>query len=389
MMTDTHQKYPTYTPALIAVRQRKKGGTMKGLWQQCDGCLLKYPVQQKRCDNCHPDDCEPDITAQQVDSDPWEAELAAAEAAQTPPDLRAVDDWTEADDEADFAKVLASAIPGAELPPTPPVVCTDFAGLPILHGGELTFVYGHPKAGKSWATLAMAKQTVEAGGRVLMICWERVEGTRRRRHRITRHDHTAYHGWAVIPHTDAGNHLDRWIAWLNEAPFSLVVFDSMSSAGVPTDGTSFSEWYRTNIHPFTAPTRALCAIDHSPKRKERDVAKGPLGSATKMAHLDAAYLINTGTPGKPITDTDLKLEGANEAWSPQTLKLHIREGIPNVINGDDHTDDQLFHMIKQGTLTERDAANRAIQAGVTTSRSTFQRHYKQWLNEPETHPDPQ
>ena len=298
-----------------------------------------------------------------------------------PPDLRAVDDWTDTDDEADFAAVLARAIPGAEPRPTPPVVCADFAGLPILHGGELTFVYGHPKAGKSWATLAMAKQTVEAGGRVLMVCWERVEGTRRRRHRITRHDHTAFNGWAVIPHSDAGNHLDRWIAWLNEAPFGLVVFDSMSSAGVPTDGTSFAEWYRTNIHPFAAPTRALVAIDHSPKRTDRDTAKGPLGSATKMAHLDAAYKINTGTPGKPITDTTLKLEGANEAWSPQKLKLHIREGIPNVINGDEHTDDQLFHMVKQGTLTERDAANRAIQAGVITSRSTFQRHYKQWLTE--------
>ena len=303
--------------------------------------------------------------------------------------LHPVDDWTEADDEEAFAAVLARAIPGAEPRPTPPVVCADFAGLPILHGGELTFVYGHPKAGKSWATLAMAKQTVEAGGRALMVCWERVEGTRRRRHRITRHDHTAYHGWAVIPHTDAANHLDRWIGWLNEAPFSLVVFDSMSSAGVVTDGVNFAEWYRTNIHPFAAPTRALVAIDHSPKRKDRDTAKGPLGSATKMAHLDAAYLINTGTPGKPITDTDLKLEGANEQWSPQQLKLHIREGIPNVINGDDHTDDQLFHMVKQGTLTERDAANRAIQAGVTTSRSTFKRHYKQWLDDTETLPDPQ
>ena len=222
-----------------------------------------------------------------------------------------------------------------------------------------------------------------------MVCWERCRRHRRRRHRITRHDHTAFNGWAVIPHSDAGNHLDRWIAWLNEAPFGLVVFDSMSSAGVPTDGTSFAEWYRTNIHPFAAPTRALVAIDHSPKRKARDTAKGPLGSATKMAHLDAAYLINTGTPGKPITDTTLKLEGANEAWSPQKLKLHIREGIPNVINGDKHTDDQLFHMVKQGTLTERDAANRAIQAGVTTSRSTFQRHYKQWLTDTETPPDPQ
>ena len=294
----------------------------------------------------------------------------------------------EHDDEHDFDKVLARAIPGAEPSPTPPVVCADFGGLPVLHAGELTFVYGHPKAGKSWVTLAMAKQTVEAGGRVLMICWERVEGTRRRRHRITRHDHNAYNGWAVIPHTDAGKHLDRWIEWLDEAPFAVVVFDSLSSASVPTDGTNFAEWYWKNVAPFASPTRALVAIDHSRKRNERDVAKGPLGSATKMALLDAAYRITPGTPGKPITDTDLTLEGANEAWSPQKLQLHIREGIPAVINADDHTDDQLFHMVKQGTLTERDAVNKAIKAGVITSRSTFKRRYKEWLEEHQNPPTP-
>ena len=136
------------------------------------------------------------------------------------PDEPEPDDDLGAKAEAAFAAVLARAIPAAEPPPTPPVVVADFAGLPLLHAGELTFLYGHPKSGKSWATLAMAKQTVEAGGRVLMICWERVESTRRRRHRITRHDHAAYHGWAVVPHTEAGTHLDRWIGWLDEAPVS-------------------------------------------------------------------------------------------------------------------------------------------------------------------------
>ena len=303
------------------------------------------------------------------------------------PHLRPVDDWTEADDETAFAAVLAAAIPGAEPRPTPPVVCADLAGLPLLHAGELTFVYGHPKAGKSWATLAMAKQTVEAGGRVLMICWERAEGTRRRRHRITYHDHTAYHGWAVVPHTDAGAHLDRWIEWLNEAPFGLVVFDSMSSAGVPTDGTNFSEWYWKNVAPFHSPNRALVAIDHSPKRTERDVARGPLGSATKMALADTAYKIAQGVPGKPITDTRLTLEAANEAWPPQKIHLYLKEGIPAVVNADDHTDDQLFHMVHNETLSLNNAANRAVEAGIITSRSTFQRRYNQWLEETQNGPN--
>ena len=61
-----------------------------------------------------------------------------------------------AEAEAAFAAVLARAIPGAEPPSSPPVVVVDFAGLPLLHAGEITFLYRHPKSGKSWATLAMA-----------------------------------------------------------------------------------------------------------------------------------------------------------------------------------------------------------------------------------------
>lgn len=82
---------------------------------------------------------------------------AAPPGEQTAPELRPVEDPTSEDEFAHFVHVLAASLPGAEPRPTPPVVCADFAGLPLLHAGELTFLYGRPKTGKSWATLAMAR----------------------------------------------------------------------------------------------------------------------------------------------------------------------------------------------------------------------------------------
>ena len=280
-----------------------------------------------------------------------------------------------------WGEVLAELQPGATPPPVPPVVCRDPFGLPLLHGEELTFLYGRAKSGKSFASLGLAKQVVEQGGRCLMVCWERTGKNRTRRHLATKGRHDEYSGWLVATHTTARDYLPELVDWLDEAPAGLVVFDSMSSAGVPTDGTPFSEFYWANMAPYAAPNRALLAIDHSVKRHERGTAPGPLGSTTKAAIADAFYLMKPGRDGFAITESAIELKGANDDHTPEKWVLRMKDSIPTVWNGNEQQIEQLFAMVAadEVKMSVRAAHKLATEQGLTNeSHSTFHRRFERW-----------
>ena len=82
--------------------------------------------------------------------------------------------------------------------------------------------------------------------------------------------------------------------FLNEARGpSLVVIDSASSAGCPSDGTDVTEWYKTYVEPFTNRNIAVLLIDHIPKRSN-DRPAGAIGSQYKLQILGGVGLSVSG-----------------------------------------------------------------------------------------------
>ena len=260
--------------------------------------------------------------------------------------------------------------------PEPTVVAADADGQPLLRGGQVVWLYGAPKSGKSWATMAAAAATA---GRTLVLAYERTEETRHRLWNMAEADPALRKRVGVLPGAILSPKLVVDLtAWLDDAPASLVVVDAASSSGCPIDGANIAPWYAKVVAPWVAPARTVVVVDHTPRRDAQAGRNaGAIGSQTKTAAADVQYRVDADTTdavGRLQTAT-LTDTGSNARWHPRTVCLVLRKGIPALTSQDKHvrlSRDDALAAKRDGTFPSWKAAAEA--AGV--SSATLRRHAK-------------
>ena len=280
--------------------------------------------------------------------------------------LRAVPDQHPAD--------LTKRLLLPKTPPEPPaVVAADPDSQPLLRGGQVVWVYGHPKSGKSWAALALARATA---GRSLLVCYERGDETRYRLHGMFEHDRKLRKRVGVLAKVNAAE-FSALAAWLDDGrPGSLVVIDSASRSGCPIDGANVQPWLEQVIEPWLDPHRTVLVVDHTPRRDgEGGRNAGAIGSQTKTAAADVQYRVEAGEAdavGRLQTAT-LTDTGSNAMWHPRTIELEMVRGLPTATAGEAArlvSVEEAIRLRTEGLSWARSAAACGLAA------STFRDRYK-------------
>lgn len=75
----------------------------------------------------------------------------------------------------------------------------------------------------------------------------------------------------------------------------MVIIDSATSFGCPSDGGDVAAWLKAFIDPWWNRGMTVLLLDHVPKQK-KDRPRGGVGSQAKLARIDGAALYAHGTP---------------------------------------------------------------------------------------------
>ena len=274
---------------------------------------------------------------------------------------------------------LARFLLPAEPPPPPIVVAADAAGRPLLRGGQVVWLYGPPKSGKSWATLGFAAAAARAGGWALLVCFERSGETRHRLHGMLDAESALRHrvgvAGALAPADIRG--VARKLAAAG-AP-AVVVIDSASRSGCPIDGANVQPWLASVVEPWLNPLTAVVVVDHTPRRDAQAGRNaGAIGSQTKTAAADVQYRVDAGeydAVGRLVSAT-LVDTGSNALWHPRTIALAMKRGVPTLTAGEAArliTFEEACQAVRAGTSSEAAAAR-----ACGMKRSTFQGRVKKW-----------
>ena len=180
-----------------------------------------------------------------------------------------------------------------------PAILTREDGGAIVHAGKFSSFYGEPGSGKSWIGLIAAVEAAKLGGRVIWWDFEDSADTLARRSTLL----------GALPVMQQENvkfvkpelhdeHLSiqsarDWLAAGNE--FCLLVIDSASASGCPSDGGDISQWFSTVIYPFESRDIAVVVIDHVPKQR-KDRPRGAIGSTHKLSKLTGSGNYVEGVP---------------------------------------------------------------------------------------------
>ena len=172
-------------------------------------------------------------------------------------------------------------------------------GNPIIYANRFSTVHGEPSTGKSWVALAASAAAIRKGGRVLWWDFEERPETLAKRaapfgyvKEVTNPDCLFFTRSERLGASAAlqGEAL-AWMLAAADPTYSLVVIDSATSAGCPSDGEGdkVTEWLNRFIDPWRRADVAVVLLDHVPKRRA-DRPPGPLGSQNKRAWVDGASL---------------------------------------------------------------------------------------------------
>ena len=188
-----------------------------------------------------------------------------------------------------------------------PALVTREDGRTLFYADAAHVVAGLWGCGKSWAGYCTAAATLANGHRAIYVDFE--DGPRTAVERLTLlgarddaldADRFRYvSGGRLWFDYGNGDHAERLdledaIRWLDGG---LVVFDTMTSAGAPTDGRSVHEWLSLYIAPFRATACATLSLGHLPKRTA-DRPPGPIGSQELASAPDVAYRLAGTAWGK-------------------------------------------------------------------------------------------
>ena len=174
-------------------------------------------------------------------------------------------------------------------------------GVHLFYRGRINWLFGQPESGKTWVAALVAKQIIEAGGRVLWLDMEdlpqtfleRMTSLGIDRAEIIDQDRVRY----VQPREPLFTNGKAWADNLAEREAlmawgpDLVVFDACAeSMGI--EGMSVSsnddvaEWMAHVIRPWTDVGSAVLVLDHLPKSNDNVGDRFPIGGQHKLAGLD-------------------------------------------------------------------------------------------------------
>ena len=155
--------------------------------------------------------------------------------------------------------------------------------------------------GKTWIAIMTAIQQLRAGGRVVWWDSEDRATTLALRLQLLKNMGSNLIGTPELAWI-AGDIQDRPAALAEALEFldggaipGLVVIDSATSFGCPSDGADVTAWLNAYINPWWNAGHTVLLLDHVPKQR-KDRPRGGIGSQAKLARVDGAALYAHGVP---------------------------------------------------------------------------------------------
>ena len=178
-------------------------------------------------------------------------------------------------------------------------------GVHLFYRGRINWLFGQPESGKTWVAALVAKQILEAGGRVLWLDMEdlpqtfleRMTSLGIDRAEVIDQDRVRY----VQPREPLFTNGKAWADNLAEREAlmawrpDLVVFDACAeSMGIEgksvTSNDDVAEWMAHVIRPWTDVGSAVLVLDHLPKSNDNAGDRYPIGGQHKLAGLDGTAI---------------------------------------------------------------------------------------------------
>ncbi len=199
----------------------------------------------------------------------------------------------------DMSLNLTGPIPN---PQEMPAILSTQDGDPVFLAGQLNWLSSLPGHGKSWVVLLAARQVLERGGFVVVFDYDNAGVvqwiTRLRLLGIPDSDRLKI---IQSPHLQPSDH--RQIADLLKGyEPNLVVIDTATMAGAPTDGESVARWHNLNLRAYIEAEVGMLITDHLPKGYENRKNLGPIGTGSKLAAANVSLRLNgksCWTPTEP------------------------------------------------------------------------------------------
>ena len=172
-------------------------------------------------------------------------------------------------------------------------------GETLLYEGRFNTVYGETAMGKTWIAIMTAIQRLRAGRRIIWWDSEDRATTLALRLQLLKGSNligTPDLAWITGDIHDSPLAMAEALAHLQggNGP-GLVVIDSATSFGCPSDGADVTAWLNAYINPWWNAGHTVLLVDHVPKQK-KDRPRGGIGSQAKLARVDGAALYAHGVP---------------------------------------------------------------------------------------------
>ena len=172
-------------------------------------------------------------------------------------------------------------------------------GATLLYEGRFNTIYGEAAIGKTWTAQIVVIQQLRAGRRVIWWDSEDRASTLAKRLQLLRA--TDLIGapnlkWITGDVQANPSALAEALEFLDggNGP-GLVVIDSATSFGCPSDGADVAAWLNAFINPWWNAGHTVLLLDHVPKQK-KDRPRGGIGSQAKLARIDGAAIYAHGIP---------------------------------------------------------------------------------------------
>ena len=260
-----------------------------------------------------------------------------------------------------------------------PSAFTRVDGATLLYQGRFNTLYGEAAVGKTWAAQMVVIQQLRAGGRT--IWWDSEDrpetlATRLQVLRGTDLIGTPELAWVAGDIQDNPAALAEALEFLDGGAIpGLVVIDSATSFGCPSDGADVTAWLNAYINPWWNAGHTVLLLDHVPKQR-KDRPRGGIGSQAKLARVDGAALYAHGVPwnGQEGGYVHLVLHKDRQGQLPGTLNntvatitaewdgptLAYTIGLPNAKAERENLEDELLEAMESAG-TEGVKGSRAIR----------------------------
>ena len=196
-------------------------------------------------------------------------------------------------------------------------------GATLFYEGEVNWLYGPPGTGKTWLAWHIIDEALQKARRVIYWDHEASPGSAQIRAKLIGLDLAWHWQEGRFKYLRSGPQDEElamaeaqaWVAG-GDGP-TLIVIDSATSAGCPSDGGDVRPWIQRFIRPFKpvgvngGPT--VLVLDHVPKQRKGS-PPGPIGSTHKLAAVEGAALALSGTCWTEQTNGILTIKNEKDRY---------------------------------------------------------------------------